>query len=205
MSDTMHERDVVATNEMIRNLKAGTFRKVGIGVGAAGLGLLTGASLLVWTYRHGNDPEILKEALRNMPPLNVTMTLDPDSRTVKLEQPAMVRLTDGGTIRLDQSSMIPRAATSAGGSHDPAIQTSVTVFKTVKYGAGYIETGWKFANGAAKTPDSQYCHYRQFLGDSNSAVQGVGTDGKIVPAPRGVKDQAERFANCQWFNGGELG
>ena len=60
----MNERDIVATDEMIRNLKAGTFKKVGIGIGAAGMGLLMGASLLVWTYRHGNDPEILKEALR---------------------------------------------------------------------------------------------------------------------------------------------
>ena len=79
MSDTMHERDLVATDEMIRNLRAGTFRKVAIGIGAAGGALLVGASLLVWTWKHGNDPEILKEALRHMPPLNVTVKLDPDS------------------------------------------------------------------------------------------------------------------------------
>ena len=34
MSD-MHERDIAATDEMIRNLKAGSFRKVATGVGAA--------------------------------------------------------------------------------------------------------------------------------------------------------------------------
>ena len=110
-----------------------------------------------------------------MPPLNVTVTLDPDSRVVKLAEGGTVRLTDSSTVRLadgevrlEQPSVMPRAAVN-NGSHDPAIQTSVTVFKTVKYGAGYVETGWKFANGAAKTPDSQYCHYRQFLGDSNTA------------------------------------
>ena len=90
----IHERDIVATDEMIRNLRAGTFKKIAIGVGAAGALLLAGASLLVWTYKHGNDPEVLKEALRHMPPLTVTVKLDPDSRTVKLEQPAMVTLAN---------------------------------------------------------------------------------------------------------------
>ena len=42
---------------MIRNLKAGTFKKTAIGAGVCGALLLAGASLLVWTYRHGNDPE----------------------------------------------------------------------------------------------------------------------------------------------------
>ena len=71
MSD-MHERDIVATDEMIRNLKAGSFRKVATGVGVCGALLLAGgASLLLWTSKQGNDPEVLKEALRNMPPLTV--------------------------------------------------------------------------------------------------------------------------------------
>jgi hypothetical protein len=194
MSEAMHERDLAATDEMIRNLRAGTFRKVAIGIGVAGAALLTGASLLVWTYKHGNDPEAFKEALRHMPPLNVTVTLDPDSRTVKLEQPAMVRL--------EQLSVMPSAAnTSKNNGNDPAIQTSVTVFKTVPYKGGYVFTGWRFANGAARTPESQYCHYKRFLGEGNSAIQSVGDDGKQMPAPTGVMDQSERFAHCQWFNG----
>ena len=39
MTTEVHERDIVATDEMIRNLKAGTFKKIAIGAGACG-GLL---------------------------------------------------------------------------------------------------------------------------------------------------------------------
>ena len=127
MSD-MHERDIAATDEMIRNLKAGSFRKVATGVGVCGALLLAGAALLVWTSRQGNDPEALKEALRNMPPLTVTVKLDPDS-TVKLEQPAMVTL---------DRPPVSTGSGAAKNNNDPAIQTTVTVFKTVKYGAGEI-------------------------------------------------------------------
>ena len=139
---TMHERDLVATDEMIRNLRAGTFRKVATG-GAAGALLLMGASLLVWAWRHGNDPEAFKEALRHMPPLNVTVTLDPASK---------VTLAEGATVTLDRPSVLPAAAAS-GNNNDPAIQTSVTVFKNVPYGHGEVVSGWRFANGAAKKPE----------------------------------------------------
>jgi hypothetical protein len=188
MSD-MHERDIAATDEMIRNLKAGSFRKVATGVGIAGALLLAGASLLVWTYRQGNDPEVLKEALRNMPPLNVTVTLAPDS-IVKLEQPAMVTL---------DKPVLP--AVTTGNNNDPAIQTTVTVFKAVKYGAGEIITGWKFKNGAATQPYFQYCYYTQELVSGASAKQDIANDGVVKAPPPGVSDQKERLTNCQWFNG----
>ena len=73
--------------------------------------------------------------------------------------------------------------------------------RLLKYGDGYIETGWKFANGAAKSPDTQYCHYKQFLGEGSTAIQNVGVDGKQLPSPTNVIDQSERFTHCQWFNG----
>ena len=81
MHEVMHESDEIATDEIIRNLRAGTFRKIATGIGVAGGALLVGASLLVWTWKHGNDPEAFKEALRHMPPLNVTVTLDPPARS----------------------------------------------------------------------------------------------------------------------------
>ena len=102
-----------------------------------------------------------------MPPLTVTVKLDPDSM-VKLEQPAMVTL--------DRPPVLPRGpvADAAKNDNNPAIQTSVTVFKTVKYGTGEIYTGWKFANGAAKEPYRQYCYFQQILPDGNVALQNVG-------------------------------
>ena len=192
MTDSVHERDLVATDEMIRNLRAGTFQKLAMGLGVGCGVLFLGAAILVSAWKTGNDPEVLKETLRHMPPLNVTVTLDPNSRTVKLEQPAMVTLANPPTF--------PQASLG-GGSHDPAIATSVTVFKTVEYGAGIIETGWNFANGAARTPEYQFCHYKQSVGDGGTALQTIGRNGVQAPSPANVKDQAERFAKCQWFNG----
>ena len=57
----MHERDIAATDEMIRNLKAGSFRKVATGVGVCGALLLAGGALLLWTSKQGNDPEALRK------------------------------------------------------------------------------------------------------------------------------------------------
>lgn len=214
MTDTVqHERDIVATDEMIRNLKAGTFKKTAIGAGVCGALLLTGASPLVWTYRHGNDPEMLKEALRHMPPLTVNVKLDPDSKVsladggvVRLADGSKVVLAEGGTVRLNsdsRASIMPRAdINNGGGSHDPAIQETVVVFRRVTHGQGSIETGWEFADGAAKTPNKQWCHYKQTLGDGNSVIQIIGWDGKQSPAPATVKDQSTRFTKCQWFSGG---
>ena len=198
MTTEVNERDIVATEEMIRNLRAGTLQKVCYGIGAVSAALLVGASLLVWTWKHGNDPEALKEALRHMPPLTVNVKLDPDSRTVKLEQPAMVQLEPRSIL-----SGIPGTGGNGGGgdSNDPAIQTSVTMFKTVAHGSGSVVTGWRFANGASKTPESQYCYYTHKDASGLQIKQDIGEDGTMVAGITGSADQRERFARCQWFSG----
>ena len=195
MTSEVNERDLVATDEMIRNLKAGTFKKIAVGTGICGALLLAGASLLVWTYRHGNDPEVLKEALRHMPPLTVVVKLDPDSK-VKMDP-------DHNEVTLANPPLFnPQITNGNGGNNnDPAIATTVTVFKTTRHGDGVIYTGWDFPDGAAKTPTRQYCYYNQVLGGGNEASQRVGWDGAVVPTPTGVKDQTERFTKCQWWNG----
>jgi hypothetical protein len=73
----------------------------------------------------------------------------------------------------------------------------------VKYGDGIIDTGWRYANGAAKTPFEQYCYYKERAGANTERKQDVGTNGTVLPAPPGVTDQAQRFSLCQWFNGGQ--
>jgi hypothetical protein len=195
MSDTpLHDREIVATDEMIRNLRAGTFKKIAIGTGVCGALLFCGAALLVWTWKHGNDPEALKEALRHMPPLQVSVKLDPNST---------VKLADGATVTIANPPVFNQAQTNGGGSsnNDPAIATTVTVFKSVRHGDGMIYTGWDFPNGAATTPNRQFCYYNQQLGGGNEASQTVGWNGAIAPTPTGVRDQDERFAKCRWWNG----
>ena len=160
MTTEVNERDIVATDEMIRNLRAGTFQKIAtVSAQCGGCCCWSAPRLLVWTWKHGNDPEALKEALRHMPPLTVNVKLDPDSRTVKLEQPAMVQLEPTSILSGNTRHWWQRRWWH---SNDPAIQTSVTVFKDVQaWRRDQLMTGWKFANGAAKTPESQWCYYTE--------------------------------------------
>jgi len=192
---TQHERDIIATDEMIRNLKAGSFRKIATGSAAILAVLLVGTAAIVWATKQGNDPEALKEALRHMPTLTVKLEND----TLKLADNTVKMDPDNNLVKLVNPPLLPQV--SGKGSHDPAIQESVVVFKKVEYGQGFIETGWNFPNGAARTPDEQWCNYKQNIGPGNVAVQFVGRDGEISVPPAGVKDQTGRFARCQWFNG----
>jgi len=191
MSEILHDREIAATEEMIKNLRAGTFRKYLTGIGACGALLLAGIALVIWTSKQGNDPEVLKEALRHMPPLAVTVKLDPDSK---------VTLADGGKVTLANPPVMPAMAGRSGGSHDPAIQTNVTVFKTIAHGTDEIVSGWKFANGAATTPINQYCYLKKST-PAGRIIQDIADDGVLGPTPPGVLDQQARFAKCQWFNG----
>ena len=87
-------------------------------------------------------------------------------------------------------------------SNDPAIATiGDGVQVGSRHGDGVIYTGWDFPDGAAKTPNRQFCYYNQMLGGGNEASQTVGWNGAVLPAPTGVKDQTERFTKCQWWNG----
>jgi hypothetical protein len=196
MSDNLHERDIVATNEMINTLRASTFRKYAFGSAAVLAVVFAGTAAVVWAAKSGNDPEHLKEALRHMPALQVQVKLDPDST---------VKLADGGTVTLANPPVFPQAALgNGGGSHDPAISTSVTVFKSVDYDRGYIVTGWRFANGAATKPDHEYCYYKVVKQDgSGQIIENIADDGKLNQPPPGVLplEHGVRFAKCQWFRG----
>ena len=131
-----------------------------------------------------------------------TLTVKLDNDTLKLADNTVKMDPDNNEVRLANPPLFSSPAiTGSGNNNDPAIKTSVTVFKEVSYGDGNIWTGWEFPNGAAKIPNRQFCYYKQSLGDGNAASQTIGWDGAIAPAPSGVKDQRERFAKCQWFNG----
>jgi hypothetical protein len=107
---------------MIRNLRAGTLRRFVTGL-AQSRRLLVG-NLLARTWKHGTRNA---EGGAPAPPLRtVNVKLDPDSRTAKLAQPAMVQLEPRSI-----PSGIPGTGGNGGGgdSNDPAIQTSVVCSK----------------------------------------------------------------------------
>ena len=191
MSD-MHERDMLATDEMIRNLKAGTFRKVATGIGVSrchAVGRRVPADL---DLRQGNDPEAFKEALRHMPPLNVTVTLDPDSKVTLAEVAwsgwSNHRCCRGGIGKGERSGHSNKG----------------TVFKTVKYQGGEIVTGWKFPNGAARSRSTSTA-----TSTSNPRWGRRGLTRhrrqRQTRCYTGRRDRPEgTFSYCKWFNG-ELG
>ena len=185
---------------MINTLRASTFRKYAFGSAAVLAVLLAGTAAVVWAAKSGNDPEALKQALRQIPPLQVQVKLEND--TLRLVDNTVKMDPNNNEVRLVNPPLFNQAQTKGGGNNnDPAINTTVTVFKDVKHGDGTIFTGWNFANGAATTPKEQFCYYSQTIGAGSSARQNIGVNGAMIEAPFGVKDQAERFAKCQWFNG----
>lgn len=83
-----------------------------------------------------------------------------------------------------------------------AVTTSFTIFKSMDYLNGSVETGWDFDNGEAATPSAQYCHYQQPGDNGRSISIDLGVNGEFAPArhvPIKGYDPAVAFALCQWY------
>ena len=115
--DMNNPRDLKAVEELIRNASAAAAaqrsmvtRNVLVGtaavVGAAALGI----AAMIWAWGQGVDPEALKEALRELPPIQVEAKLDPNAR-VKMDDGKVI-LRDGakvgidGTVNLDPDATV---------------------------------------------------------------------------------------------------
>ena len=196
-----------------RESRAATLRNYAIGLGAGGALLLIGGAAMLWAYRQGNSPEQLKEALKNLPPLSVTVKIDPESK-VSLAEGGKVEIADGGSVSLAPGGMVTVRGTvkqegapnvpSAKPDEDPAIRTEVTVFKTYKWRNGEIVTGWNFPSGSAKRPSGTYCYFREPVGNGSSTTTDFAHNGQIDPEDRTrfASTIDEMFSHCEWFGGG---
>lgn len=132
-------------------------------------------------------------------------------QTVGLDPNARLRVDPSSTVRV--ATAAPRlSAAQLGEDASPVsghpVTTSFTIFKSMAYLDGSVDTGWDFANSAAAAPSSQYCHYRQQGENGKALMIDLGNDGRYIAnlgAVNGVVaqiagfDPAVAYARCQWY------
>ena len=202
---------------LIGEAKSAAFKSRAIGIGVAGLAFSLGAAAILWAAnRPSLDPEMLKAALASMPTLKVEGTVKAEGE-VKMAEGATVKLQKDSTVKLADGSVVTVKGTIPAQTQpqfvlptpkpddNPAIKTSVTVFKRLPHADGEVVSGWTFASGNAKSPSGQYCYYMQKIGDGNWTRQDVAKNEVVaVAASVAAAEQAARILKCQWWQSGSL-
>jgi hypothetical protein len=123
-----------------------------------------------------------------------------EGTTVKLDPNSIVRVA--GDIKMPQPSNRQLQPNAMSGDQLPF--TTYTIFRSVDFGAGRVETGWNFDLSDTTRPRSQYCGYIESVTSSAQvkdliAVNGVARRPATSTKPTFNFDGA--LANCVWFSG----
>jgi hypothetical protein len=105
-----------------------------------------------------------------------------------------------GDLRIQIPNIsIPQSAAPRSKGIAPTI-TNFTIFKSVQFEKGTIQTGWKFLTSAQRSPTIQYCYYSETGENPDVSVRiDVGLDEKIQPSKSKSLDIAAAFNKCVWF------
>jgi hypothetical protein len=215
-------RNSVMANQFRIAGKVGFWRLLGIGFVAFGIGASVGIGFWGYSYltRNSDNSTVLlssfSRALSNVQ-LRATaegvVYLEPrelllaKDQTVSFDRNSRVRLDPSAKLQADgelkiqtPSISIPQA-TQRTATRVPTI-TNFTVFKSVSFGSGLVQTGWIFLTSTQRLPTHQYCYYTE-----NSETPGLdirldlGSDQRIeTPSviPQDFDVQAA-FSRCVWF------
>ena len=92
--------DARLTRQLVYESQAATaayestrIRNICLGTGAVVLAAGIGLAALVWAWNQGVDPEALKQALADMPPIKVEATLDPNAKVKMADGKIVLRQT----------------------------------------------------------------------------------------------------------------
>jgi hypothetical protein len=144
-----------------------------------------------------------------------TMSLSPNSE-VRLGGGQTVKLAEGTTVKLDPNSSVrvvgdlkvPKPSNrqlqpnTMNGDRLPF--TSYTIFRSVPFGSGRVETGWGYDLSDTTRPRSQYCSYIQSIGKGAQVKDMIAVNGyprKPSPQVKTYFDFEGAVANCVWFSG----
>ncbi|QIG49461.1 hypothetical protein G5V57_18110 [Nordella sp. HKS 07] len=226
----MYENDITLTRNLAQesanranHLRSLTTRNVLFGsaavVGAVGLGL----AAMIWAWNQGVDPDALKQALADMPPIKVetsgqvtmkdgvvemkegSVALKPGA-LVGIDPSATVGIKEGGTVSVEGTVILEPGATVTVSdrpdvSSQPdktedgeAIRREVTVFSSVPFADGEVTTGWIYANGKAKEPSNQYCYFSHSKDDGS--VQRIDLALNGTPHTKNGRLMLGRFSEA---------
>jgi hypothetical protein len=215
----------IAADRFYISGKTRFWRLIGLGLIGLGVGASVGIGFYGYSYVSGKleSQDLLSSTfVKALSEVHLRATAQ---GTVALE-PHEIVLASGQTISLDSNSRLlidPSAKVRADGEikiegptisvpqsvttrSEPPIPTIVnfTVFKSVPFDNGTVQTGWIFLTSAQRAPTQQYCYYTEASDTPGRNVMlDIGTDGKLE-APKTIPnsfDLAAAFKSCVWFQG----
>jgi hypothetical protein len=203
--------------------RSGFWRAIGIGTIGLGIGSAAGLALYGYSFVVGsaNNQDVMIAALSKaladvqlhatadgtvkFEPHEIalggekTISLDPASR-LRLDPSAKI-LADGD-IKIQMPTItVPQVSVSRPKGTTPVI-TNFTIFKSVPFESGSVQTGWQFLTSAQRSPTTQYCYYQENGDNPDVAVRvEVGLDEKLLQSKVLSKsfDISAAFEKCVWF------
>jgi hypothetical protein len=203
--------------------KSGFWRAVGVGLIGLGVGCAVGLGFYGYSFVTRNDNSLAVLSAAFSKALSEVQLHGSAEGAVKFE-PHEIALSKGQTVSFDPTSRLqldPSAKVIADG--DLRIQipnisappsaiprakgiaptiTNFTIFKSVPFDKGSVQTGWNFLTSAQRSPTTQYCYYQETGDNPDVSVRiEVGVDGKAQPSKALSKsfDIAAAFDKCVWF------
>jgi len=144
------------------------------------------------------------------------MSLSPNAE-LRLANNQSIKLHEGATVRLDPNSSVrvvgdikmPQPSpeqlqidrTSAS---EELPFTSYTIFKSVKYRSGLVETGWAYDLSDTMRPKFQFCYYREHLDKGFAGKVTLAVNGYPRTPSNSTKlafNFDEAVGNCVWVSG----
>jgi hypothetical protein len=203
--------------------RAGFWRAIGIGFLGLGIGGAIGLGLFGYSFvsRNSDNLNVLSSAFsKALSDLqirgNAVGTIDVQPRELSLAKGQTITFDENSRLQLDPSAKIlvegevkiqtptisvPLTASPRAKSPTPTI-TNFTVFKSVPFEKGSIQTGWVFLTSAQKSPTSQYCYFTESAENSDVSLRiEVGTNEQMEPPKKltAAFNQSAAFARCVWF------
>ncbi|MDN3276893.1 hypothetical protein QWJ07_21700 [Frankia sp. RB7] len=203
--------------------KSGFWRAVGIGAVGLGLGVAVGLGFYGYSFVLRNEKTLVVLSTALSKSLSEVHLRGTASGTVKFE-PNSIALAPGQTVALDPTSRVhldpnakvladgevkiqmptisvPQASATRPKSTAPTI-ANFTVFKSVPYEKGSVQTGWRFLTSAQRVPTTQYCYYQEKGDNPDVALRiEVGLDEKSLASKTLSKsfDITAAYNKCVWF------
>lgn len=203
--------------------RSGFWRAIGVGLIAFGLEAAVGLGLYGYSRVTRSESHLsvltaaISKALADLQVRGSAVgTVDIQPNELKLAKDQTITLDESSRVRLDPAAKIfvegemriqtptvsvPQTVTPRARTTTPTI-TNFTVFKSVQFDKGSVQTGWVFLTSAQKFPTRQYCYYSESGDNPDVSLRiEVGKDEqseseKNVPAKFAL---AAAFAKCVWF------
>jgi hypothetical protein len=178
-------------------LRSGPFERaaaIGIAAVAIGTGILLGTWGISFLWRY-TPPEI---AVRiGNPEVHMTQSgplIVAQDKPFEIAPPPPIKIGPATPNGVGTDAKTPEG---------DVIRREVTVFSTVKHGAGYITSGWNYRDGSGGVPVSQFCYYSAPNSDYSSTKIDIAFDRVRLPnASLSLVPELEgALSKCQWWEG----